>query len=331
MDMETSGRRRLRLSVRAMLVVILGVGLWLGYLANGARRQQRAVAKIRAYGGFAHYDFEMVNGAVVPGRVPRGPRWLRERLGIDYFATVTDVNLVFEGAGTKQVATERKDPEVMSAVRDLSGLKSLLIHEGQATDDSLAMLRGLGALEELNIARATELTDAGLAHLSGLTGLKRLSIGGSGKLTDAGLAHLAGLRRLQYLYLWPGGDSITDAGLLHLAGMTDLEELTIFNATIGDVGLDRISRFEKLKELHLTFGTYRFTDRGMASLGRLKRLSTLDLQGENLPGRGLVQLGSLPSLRQLWLALKSPLVEHDTAVFEGVEALKRANPNIAVR
>ena len=59
---------------------------------------------------------------------------------------------------------------------------------GGATDGDLAHLKGLTALERLNL-RGTKITDAGLAHLKGLPGLQRLDLRGT-KITVAGVVSL---------------------------------------------------------------------------------------------------------------------------------------------
>lgn len=345
---------RFKLGLRALMLLILAFGLWMSGQVNAARRQHRAVAAIKEYGGFVHYDHEFVGGNVIPGREPRGPRWLRERIGDDFFRTVTYVNLCFEGGGKGQLLTERKDPTILPAIGELPEITYLLLQEGQATDASLTSIRGLGKLKELNIVRAEQLTDAGMAHLAGLKSLEKLSLDGA-KITDAGLTNLNDLRRLKDLYIWShygaisdadladnpqaGDDSapedlnraITDAGLAHLSRLTGLEGLTIYNGDFTDAGLDSLRGMVHLKELHLPFGRYRFTAEGMASLEGFKNLAVLDLQGEKIPGMGLDHLATLPKLTQLWLALNSPLIDHDQDVREGVERLLKRKPGLSVR
>jgi len=336
MTLAAAIRSRFRFSLKGMLLLILASGVWMGFAVNSARTQRRAVVAIREYGGFVHYDYEFMNGVIVPGREPRAPRWLRSRIGDDYFATVADVNLAFEGGGAKQRLTQRKDSSIMPVLRDLTGLRSLLIHEDQVTDESLAAIEGLSSLEELDIVRATRLTDAGLAHIARLGNLKKLAIHTGDDeqartLTDAGLKNFAGLHHLKELDLWWPADSITDAGLAHIAGLTRLEKMTLANGTFTDAGLATLGRLVNLKELRLTFGTYRFTAPGMANLKPLKNLVALDLQGEKIPGEGLTHLSSLPNLKQLYLALGSPLFDHGPDMAEWVERLQQANPNIAVQ
>jgi hypothetical protein len=91
---------------------------------------------------------------------------------------------------------------------------SLTVARGvtEAELESLAHLRGLTALQHLNLDGCKQVTDAGLAHLRGLTGLQYLNLYGCEQVTDAGLAHLRGLTALQHLIL-TRCQRVTDTGL----------------------------------------------------------------------------------------------------------------------
>jgi serine/threonine protein kinase len=56
--------------------------------------------------------------------------------------------------------------------------------------ESLAHLRGLTALRQLDLGGCTRVTDAGLEHLRGLTALRQLRLSGCEQVTDAGLDEL---------------------------------------------------------------------------------------------------------------------------------------------
>ena len=66
-------RRRLSLSLRGSMLLVLCLGLWLGWQARLARQQREAVAAIEEYGGFVRFDWEFVDGKPVPGAAPSGP------------------------------------------------------------------------------------------------------------------------------------------------------------------------------------------------------------------------------------------------------------------
>src|SRR4051812_18842713 len=85
-------RRYVRFSVRGLVIAVLVIGGWLGWIAHRARVQREAVAAIKRAGGHVYYDWERNDGKPVPNGKPRWPRWLVDRLGIDYFG---DVDTVF--------------------------------------------------------------------------------------------------------------------------------------------------------------------------------------------------------------------------------------------
>src|SRR4051794_38588663 len=89
-------RRFLRFSVRGMIVVVLvvGVGLgWLVRLARIAQIQRDAVAAIHEAGGTARYDWESGKIRFVSPCPPGWPQSLVDLLGIDYFGHVVSVDL----------------------------------------------------------------------------------------------------------------------------------------------------------------------------------------------------------------------------------------------
>src|SRR4051812_27595650 len=96
-------RLRLRLSVRALMVVVLVLGGafgWIAHLARLARVQRDAVAAIRKAHGSVLYDWQMEGEEVrvIPGtnrisnEVPWVPKWLVDRLGVEYFGDVSQVS-----------------------------------------------------------------------------------------------------------------------------------------------------------------------------------------------------------------------------------------------
>ena len=76
-------------SVRGLIVAVLVIGIWLGWLVRGARIQRDAVAAIER-GGWSTYDLEWTNGNILPAGKPSA-RMARDLIGVDYFGHVTDV------------------------------------------------------------------------------------------------------------------------------------------------------------------------------------------------------------------------------------------------
>jgi len=86
--------RRPRLSVRALMVLVLCTGAGVGWIVRSARVQRGAVSVIQAEGGSVMYDWELRDGEYHPGLGPWCPRWLIEQLGVDSLCNAVRVDLV---------------------------------------------------------------------------------------------------------------------------------------------------------------------------------------------------------------------------------------------
>ncbi len=150
-----------------------------------------------------------------------------------------------------------------------------------ATDADLEHLKGLAALQELDLA-GTQVTDAGLEHLKGLTALQRLNLRHT-KVTDAGLAHLGGLTALQVLDL--AGTHIIGAGLKHLEGLKGLEDLRLCDTKVTDAGLAGPKGLTALDRLDLS--ETQVTDAGLADLNGLSQLRFVDLSHTGVTEAGV--------------------------------------------
>jgi internalin A len=205
-------RRYLRFSLRGLIVVVLVIGVGLGWVVREAHIQRDAVAAIRRAGCSVMYNWEWSDGKLIPGGKPQAPSWLVDLVGVDYFGHVTVVGCSFS-----------------------------------ASDATLADIGRLTRLQLL-YANSPYLGDAGLAHLKGLTKLTRLDLFGT-RVTDAGVPHLTGLRKLSILGL--GGTQVSDAGLARLKGLNNVTSLALSNTQITDVGLVHLTGLTKLKQLNL--------------------------------------------------------------------------------
>jgi hypothetical protein len=108
-------RRWYQYRLRTLFVLTAVLALWLGHVTNSARQQRKAVEALAALQAEVYYDDEMgEDGLPGPGpfagsvltfdamctgrdwtRIadakPRGPQWLRDWVGEDYFRTVVAV------------------------------------------------------------------------------------------------------------------------------------------------------------------------------------------------------------------------------------------------
>ncbi len=232
-------RRSLRFSLRGVIVLVLVIAGWLGWLVRSARVQREAVAAIEgADGGGFLYDWQWSSGKSIPGGKPWAPRWLVDLMGVDYFSNVTSVWLQSSSAETDAAIAQ---------VGRLNRVQSLNLYQSSLGDTGLAHLRGLSTLSELNLG-GTEVTDAGLANLKGLNNLSVLNLSAT-HVTDAGLAHLKGLTTLTSLDLQ--GTKITDAGLAQLKGLNNLSFLSLNLVPVTDAGLAHLKTLPKLSVLCL--------------------------------------------------------------------------------
>jgi Leucine Rich repeat len=198
--------RQLRLSLRALMVLVLVTGGWLGWIVRGAKLRHDAVAAIERGGGNVKYNWEYKDGRAIPYKEqsPPWPQWLVRRMGVEYFGCVTKAENVSPGNA----------------------------------DAGLGSIGYLPGLEELQLGGFL-VTDPGLRHLKGMTRLQRLDLS-SCDVHDQGLVHLEGLTGLQVLNLnrtW-----VSDAGLVHLRGLTNLRTLNLEETQVTDAGVRDLQR-----------------------------------------------------------------------------------------
>jgi Leucine rich repeat len=265
-----------RISIRVMMLLVLTIAVPLGWLVNRARQQREAVEAVQKYGGWIHFDYEFVNGALIPGGTPRGPRWLRTMLGDEYFRTVRFVSFEYErssGKVSRNLNVEACD-ELLKKISGLPGLKTLRMKKSQATDEGLRHIGKMSELEELYIRDARCVTDAGVSHLSRLTNLKHVSISRS---------------------------TLTNDSLVLLSSLPRLEKLDLQGNHFSDDGLARLNGKGRLKELWIGIEAMGITDAGLAHLTEFKKLEVLDLQESRVTASGLSQLMELPNLKKVVL------------------------------
>lgn len=111
-------RRWLQFSLRALLVLLTVISVWLGVVVRRAREQREAVNAIEALGGSVRYDWQpdfvraegmgaggadqtyVPNVKIKPS--PGGPAWLRQLIGDDFFQSVERVYLIHPKADVLQ-------------------------------------------------------------------------------------------------------------------------------------------------------------------------------------------------------------------------------------
>ncbi len=296
MDREQKPIVRFRtISLRGLLLLIVAIALFLGWIANNARQQREAVAALQKFGGFVHYDWEFANGPVkVPrgnllwkptwgtltaGKKPWAPDWLRRALGEECFQSIAHVSLYVDIKKGRADAT--------------------WVNKGTA-DDALRKLATQTSVRTLQIG-GQQVTDENLAYVGQMTGLEELSIEWAFHLTDKGFVHLSRLKRLRILDI--GKSKMTDASLEAIGKSTSLEELRIGGEGFSDRGLQKLGGLTRLNFLSLGEGSHHISDAGLLFLRNMKELELLDLRGWDVSDDGIATLRELKNLKTIYIGL----------------------------
>jgi hypothetical protein len=204
---STRPRRRLRFSIKAVLVAMTALAVvfaWLGYqirLARTHAREQAILAQWRAIGdlhnwGFSYFPHTQITTiAVSPKKVELTPE--EERL--------------------------------------LAPLVRLALRDSPASDAFLANLKHAKRLRFLELDRSG-VTDAGLPHLVHVPALEELGLSQTA-VTDAGLRHLSHLTQLHSLQLYK--TKVTDQGLDSLSKLPRLRGLGLVDTQVTEHGINR--------------------------------------------------------------------------------------------
>jgi Leucine Rich Repeat (LRR) protein len=300
--------------------------MWAAWWMHAARRQKEAVAAVRDYGGWLHYDFHHFDphtGKCDPQAESPLPAWLIETFGVDMFHRVEAVNLNFNDDTGRRLENPNLSDDVIPYLESFPHLRALYAHKSQVADETMRHIGSLRKLECLMLWDAERIGDEGVAHLASLNRLKRLHISNA-HLTDEslemlsrlpslegmslqgnhfsnqGLVHLRRARNLKSLWIGLGDGEITDEGVSHLAELENLEELDLQRSRITDAGLEHLGGLTKLKYLTLGNET-RITDQGIRLITRLKNLESLTLVSPTVTSKGFEALSDLKKLKSLYI------------------------------
>ncbi len=254
-------RKRLRLSLGAMMIIVLGIGGVLGWVAERAHVQRDAVAAIttprRNTRGSVYYDWQFVDGKFDPAAKPRGPKWLRDALGPDVFETVVIVTIQGDNVDDEFVENVAKlhwvekvdlvghsagdlTPAAMAQLWTLPRLKTLNTRGIAIPRGFVTGLAGRTGLRNLLLPHAA-VTDDEMAIIGSFTDLEFLQLDGS-NVTDQGFAHVANLKKLTMLDMSLTGTKLTDSSVETLAGFQSLKSLNLDRSRISPAGIERLKR-----------------------------------------------------------------------------------------
>jgi hypothetical protein len=305
------------------LVILLLVAGGLGVWAYTAEQQREAVADLTRNNFFndfnfrvnavsVQYGYELAPDSAFAAREPPGPKWLRDKLGIDYLATVRAAHVRQIDSDTIQSLAALKGLRglelsgsgeaaamVLQRLDNWPQLERLVFWNSFVTDGELAYLLPLERLRILELTDCNQLTDASLDAVVQISSLKTLTLRGDARLTNAGLAKLGRLKNLETLQFSFDGE-MTDAGLEKLRGMPRLRHLFLDYTHTGLAGgLERLGEFPSLEKLDIWY----LSDEAAAQLPTTKRLKELSLTfSRQLSAVGLKNLDKFPNLEKLYFS-----------------------------
>ena len=330
---------RFRLSVRALMALVLVVAVVLGWKVNRARNQRLAVAAIRAKGGRVSYDFAYgADLKTLPMWEPAAPKWLRKALGDEYFQEVTMVTLLSRSDTLDDFLpslglldhleylrsyTLTISDSALAQLATYPSLQTLIVSAERdgPSDEGLASLAGARKLRELMIEPAAGVTDPGMASLAKLPELKVLRISDAPSLTALGLKNLGPrLAELEGLILLQTG--LSDEGMACLGACRKLKLLNLNGAKLGNAGFFHVRHMESLRLLSIE--STNVTDEGLAALRGLKELRGISLANTQIAGPGLVHLEALDQLEDLDLG-ETPLTDEWLGPIRKLRGLQTLN------
>jgi hypothetical protein len=235
-------RRFLRFSVRGLIVFVLVIGVWLGWVVRQAQVQRDAVSAINRAGGHITYDIDLRNEVFPWNKLSACRRVIGEYVGIDVVSHVIYAHI--------DVTPSNNDAACQLALARLGNLhqlKTMNFLGASITDGDLARVAGMKHLKLLML-QSTGITGSGFAHVRALTSLEEILVTDTG-IDDDGLAQLRGFTNLKDLTL--GITRVTDRGMEYLKELPSLEQLNLSDTEVSDAGLKHLTGLSRLKTLAL--------------------------------------------------------------------------------
>ncbi len=351
---------RWQFSIRALLLTIFIVALWLSWRGANLRQAERERLVAVELGDAA--DVGSVGGSItsVTLNASAGDEHMKllAELPMLRFLRIEESRITVKGFAALKDSKQLVDVDIMGTSISGAGLRCFLpthierltlrecrlpdlgpalsvLHELQdqmlvmvdldlsgakIENEEAVQLKRLHHLWHLNL-NDSNTDDSILIHLGQLTQLSCLELR-STQITDVGLSHLSKLLELELLDL--SQTQITDAGLSHLSNLHELHRLDLSQTRITGVGLPHLS---KLQELHLLdLSQTQITDIGSSHLSKLRELNRLDLSQTRISDAGVDQLQQLRQIRGLEI-----LNLAQTNVTEkGLRQLRAAMPRIRI-
>jgi len=211
-------------------------------------------------------------------------------------------------------------------------LRKIFINGKTLNDETLPLLSGLAALEELS-TNNTDLSDEGYRHFGAFKNLKSLALfhpsWDKKGFTGRGLAHLKALPKLEKLTY--AGASTGDEAMAAVGELAGLRDFSTWHTMQTQAGNAPLAKLQNLSALRLGQRLPRGNPAPLPSLdestvkliSKCSGLEKLELFEARLTAKGLEPLKGLAKLKRL--------VIHTCDITAGdIETLRKAMPNTAI-
>jgi len=242
-------KRRLRISLRGLLIAFTCAAIAVAFVARWAQQRQAALAAIRKAGGVV--------------RMGVGEPSLLERwFGSDLFGHVVDVDL----------RKGHADNALLAQVGVIKELRELDLSNAKIDDAGLRKISHL-PLRQLWL-QSTDITDASAATISQIKSLDFLQLNAT-NVSDKFLEQLESLPELDNLGL--RGTEVTSAGMRFLERHPKLQSLDVYSTAVGDAGVEALVACPSLTDLGLSMT--KVSANVFEILAKLPNLGAVDLNG----------------------------------------------------
>ncbi len=228
--------------------------------------------------------FEVIRNVTVEalGKLPEPVEEEREaaaavkRLGgwykVDANKHVVEVNMSSRNLDDVYYTNPQRETDaVMPVLGKFSRLKSLVIRDGQVTNESAKYLAELTQLESL--------------------------YWGNCRIGDAGAAQLEGLKKLRIIHI--DYAKLTDASLKVFAELPELRELWLCGNAFTNHGLESLCEAKNLEKLWWCHGKTKPNDASLKILAGFPNLREVEIQGADITTAGFESLSTSPSLKKI--------------------------------
>jgi hypothetical protein len=163
-------------------------------------------------------------------------------------------------------------------------------------DDEVALLENIPNLAALTLD-GIDVTDAGLQHLRGLQALQYVDLTNLPKVTEAGFKLLADLPKVEHIKLW--NMPSPEVAIKGCAASKHLPQLIVGTMEVPESALVALSANNTLLRFHFEKGAKGLTPASFAHLAKMKKLNQLQIVDFPIDDAMAAEIGKLEGLQNL--------------------------------